>query len=157
MKNLITVVIVVCVFSLLVHNTGIADPTHPNEVGLYMTSDGTGATGTYVVGTPVNVYLVLTRPTNVDYGGGPFDVIIAMELGLHFNPVPSNDLFFMGALLPPGSIDIGVYKDINEGVLEFVVGIPPMGFIIVANEAATLIEFTFLNLGTGNSPSHRGL
>jgi hypothetical protein len=148
MKNLIIFAIVVSTLSLLVHNTGFAEPTHPNEVGLYTTSDGTGATGTFVVGTPVNVYLVLTRPTDVDNGGVPFNVVTGLELTLHFNPVPNDDLIVMETILPPGSVDIGRYKDINEGMLEFVVGIPDSEAINVVNEAAILVEFTFLNLST---------
>ena len=146
MKNLVNVIIMISTLSLLAHGTGIAEPTHPNEVGLSTTNDGTGATGTYLVGTPVDVYLVLTKPIDVENGGVPFNVITGLELSLHFSPVPNNDLLLLDTVITPGSIDVGLSKDINSGILDFVVGIPDREAISVVDEAATLIKFTFLNL-----------
>ena len=145
MKKLIFPVFAIAVLSLLSSNPGIAEPTHPNEVGLYTNDDGTGATGTFVVGVPVEVYLVLTRPTDVENGNVPFKFVSGLELQLHFNPAP-NDLIVLNTVLPPGSIDIGRYKDITTGILEFIVGIPDEEAIRVIDEAAMLVKFTFLKL-----------
>jgi hypothetical protein len=137
---------------LLDPGSSIAEPTHPNEVGLYMTTDGYGATGTSVMGVPVTVYLVMTKPTDVETGE-PYQTLWGYALNLHFNPVPNNDLFFLGAVIPPLSVDIGRWKDINEGILEFVVAWslyqdPP---VMVVDEAAVLTEFTFMNLSPGST------
>jgi len=145
MKKLIFPVFAIAVLSLVAPNPGTAEPTHPNEVGLYTNEDGTGATGTFVVGVPVDVYLVLTRPTDVENGHVPFNVVTGLELQLHFDPAP-NDLIVLNTVLPPGSIDIGRYKDITTGILEFVVGIPNVSAISVIDEAAMLVRFTFLKL-----------
>ena len=46
MRKLLFAVSAIAALSLLlVAGAGIAEPTHPNEVGLYMTNDGLGATG----------------------------------------------------------------------------------------------------------------
>lgn len=148
MKNLVIAVFVFSTISLLAFGSGIAEPTHPNEVGLYANSTGTGATGTFVVGEAVEVYLVLTKPTDVVNGGAPFRVITGLELSLHFNPVPNNDLILLATEITPGSIDVGLIKDINTGFLDYVVGIPDWEAIEVVDEAATLVKFTFLNLRT---------
>jgi len=147
MKKLIFPVFAIAVLFLLTPNPGIAEPTHPNEVGLYLNDDGTGATGTFVVGAPVDVYLVLTKPTDVENGNVPFNVVTGVEFQMHFNPVPS-DLILLATVLPPGSIDIGRYKDISTGILEFIVGIPDNSAVSVIDEAAMLIKFTFLKLST---------
>ena len=77
MKTVKAIVIVLSVFTLLSANIAFAEPTHNNEVGLYTNDDGTGATGTYVMEAPVDVYLVLTRPT---------DVVQALSLAGGFTP-----------------------------------------------------------------------
>lgn len=130
-------------------NPIFAEPTHPNEIGLYTEPHGQGATGTSVVGSPVTVYLVMTKPTD-PLTGTPFTAILAFALSLIFDPAPENDLLLLETNLPPSHIDIGRYKTINDGILEFVVAwpnaVPPLG--VVVDEAAVLAEFTFLNLST---------
>lgn len=39
--------------ALLISCVVFAEPTHPNEVGLYTTPDGYGETGTFIMGVPV--------------------------------------------------------------------------------------------------------
>ncbi len=152
MKKFVIAVSVISVLSLLAPGGGFAEPTHPNEVGLYMSPDGYGATGTYDLDVAVTVYLVMTKPTDVETGE-PYQTLWGYALSLNFNPVPNDDLLFLGAVLPPSSIDVGRWKDINGGILEFVVGwatseTPP---VMVVDEAAVLTEFTFMNLGPGST------
>jgi hypothetical protein len=135
--------------TILAAGSGVAEPTHPNEVGLYVEPDGTGPTGTTIMGAPVDVYLVLTRPTDVDGSGEAFVSVYGFECTLTFDPVPNNDLLLLDTVLPPGSIDIGRYKDINEGFLEFIVGTTISSPVLVDNEAAVMVTFTFMNLGSG--------
>ena len=149
MKTVKTIVIVLSVFTLLSVNTAIAEPTHNNEVGLYTNDDGTGATGTYIMDTPVDVYLVLTRPTDVENGDAPYSYILAYELTLTFNPVPTGDLFLLDAVLPPENVDIGLRKDINEGFLDFTVGLASPASLPVTNESAVLVTLTFMNSNPG--------
>ncbi len=61
MKNLLFAVTALVALSALAPNSSIAEPTHPNEVGLYLTPDGYGATGTYEINVPVEVYLVTSE------------------------------------------------------------------------------------------------
>lgn len=149
MKSVKAFVIVLSVFSLLSANIAVAEPTHNNEVGLYTNDDGTGATGTYVMNAPVDVYLVLTRPTDVENGDAPYSFILAYELTLSFNPVPNNDLFLVDVVFPPGHIDIGLRKDLNEGFLDFTVGLATSASLPVTNESAVLVTMTFLNANPG--------
>jgi len=146
MKKLLFVVSAITAFSLLALGTSSAEPTHPNEVGLYMTPDGYGATGTYVIDAPVEVYMVLTKPADVENGDAPYTSINAFALSVSFNPIPNNNLFFLGADLPPGSIDIGLRKDINQGVLDFFVGIP--FDVPVTDESVVLATLYFFNMTT---------
>ena len=143
MKYLRKAAVLIFLLSVLAADTSVAEPTHPNEVGLYPTPDGTGATGTYVVGSPVDVYLVLTRPTDVANGGTPINFITGFELSLYFSPVPNDDLQVMDTVITPNCIDIGSRKDINSGALDFTVAIPDWEAIPVVNEAAVLVRFTF--------------
>jgi len=144
MKKLLLFVSAIITISLMMSGAGIAEPTHPNEVGLYLTEDGTGPTGTFVMGSPVVTYLVLTKPADDENGNVPFSTVDAFECQLNFDPVPDNDLLLMDYVLPPGHIDIGRVKDINEGFLEFQVGVAYP--IPVINEAAVLVTITFMNL-----------
>ena len=148
MKHLNVCILILVSFSLLTSNAGVAEPTHPNEVGLYTTADGSGGTGTYVMGEPVDVYLVLTKPTDVNHGDQPFNVITGLELQLKFSPAPNNDLFLVNTELPPGSVDIGEIKDINTGILDFIVGIPDSEAVEVVDAAALLVRLTFLNFSS---------
>jgi len=148
MKKLLFVVTTIFTLSLLMPGAGIAEPTHPNEVGLYLNPDGTGPTGTFVMGAPVDVYLVLTRPTDVDGNGEPYISFYGFECLMTFDPVPDNDLLLLEVVLPPGSLDIGRYKDINEGILEFIVGIDYNIPAPVINESVEMAKLTFMNLSS---------
>jgi hypothetical protein len=142
MKKLLFVAAAFVAFSMLASTVVVAEPTHPNEVGLYMTPDGYGATGTSVIGVPVTVYLVLTKPTDLQNGGTPLNNIYGFECQLNFNPNPFGNLFKLLDNLPSVSINVGDSSDINQGFLEYVVGIGTP--LAVVDEAAVLITFTFM-------------
>lgn len=146
MKKLLIVVTAFVVFSMLASTVVVAEPTHPNEVGLYMTPDGYGATGTPLLGSPVLMYLVLTKPSEVDNGDAPYPTINAFEATLRFEPIPNNNLFLLGANLPPLSVDVGLRKYINEGYLDYVVGIDITSPVPVSDESVVLITFQFMNM-----------
>lgn len=132
------------VLSMLAPGTGLAEPTHPNEVGLYTNDDGTGATGIYGIGTLLEVFLVLTRPTDT-LTGSPYDTINAFECRLNFNPI--GNLFKLTEILPPLSLQIGNSDSIHEGYLEYVVGIGTDW--PVTDESVLLVEFLFLHTAPG--------
>lgn len=137
MKKLIFAVVA---FSLLATGSSIAEPTHPNEVGLYMTPDGLGATGTFVVEAPVTAYLVLTRP---EKDGVPYLTVNAFECLLRFNPI--GNMFKLGEVFPPNSINVGDNNNIQDGYLEYVVGIDLANPVPVINESVVLVAITFLH------------
>ena len=141
-KSLFAVSTIAALSLLLVPGSSIAEPTSPNEIGLYMTPDGYGATGTLVVGTPVTVYMVLTRP---EKNGIPYETINAFECMLTFDPV--GNLYKLGDILPPYAINIGDNNHIGDGYLEYVVG---LGVDLpVTDESVVLIEFLFLHYAPG--------
>ena len=144
MKKLLFAAAAIFALSMLAPGTGFAEPTHPNEVGLYTNDDGTGATGIYGIGTLLEVFLVLTRPTDT-LTGAPYATINAFECRLNFNP-PGN-LFKLGEILPPYSINIGESNNILAGYLEYVVGIGTDW--PVTDESVQLIEFLFLHSAPG--------
>jgi hypothetical protein len=144
MKKLIIIACAITALSYLAPITGIAEPTHPNEVGLYTSPDGHGATGTYNVGIPVEVYLVLTKPMIPDQGGVPCSTIQGFECRLVFDPVPNEDLYLMSYAFPPDWINGCYAPDITLGYLDFMVAGPDD--LPVTDETMVLIRFTFLNL-----------
>lgn len=140
--------------SIIIMAGSVAGPVsaqflYDNQVGLYTTSDGLGATGTNIMGEAVNVYLVLTQPRDVENGNAPFTACQGFELSIHFSPVPNNNLFPLAMNLPPDSVDIGENKDINQGFLDFVVGVSLDSPVPVVDAAVQLIEFTFINFNPG--------
>lgn len=133
---------------LLGSSTAFAEPTHPNEIGLYTSSDGAGATGTFVVGQPVTLYLVLTRPTDFVNGDSPCTTYGGFELRMEFVPPPLGGLFLLNTFLPGEHIDIG-FKDFEHGILGFACGVSTGSPLPVVDEAIAVAELTFLNFGTG--------
>ena len=121
MKKLLFAVIA---FSLLATGSSIAEPTHPNEVGLYTTPDGYGATGTSVIGSPVEVYLVLTRPTDVNNGDAPYPTVNAFECTLRFDPIPNNNLFklYIASHRLHSSLALGEVLDVISEIILNLVG-----------------------------------
>lgn len=159
MKKFFIAVSSVAVLTLLAAGLSIAEPTNNNELGLYMTQDGYGETGTFDLGLPVVVYLVLTKPAQES--GAPATGVNAFDCQLNFNP--AGGIFKLGDTLPPGSINIGDADSIALGYLEYIVGIGAPWPVV--DEAVTLITFTFLNtnaavidvtLGPVGSPSIPG-
>lgn len=135
MKYLIAIAIV---FSLLAPHTVSAEPTHPNEVGIYTNSDGTGATGIHGLIGQVELYLVLTRPTDTEIGQ-PLDNINGFDCRLDFSSV--DNLAFLGAVLPPDAINFNPYNHFSEGYMEYFVAM--LNGIPVIGESVSLITFTF--------------
>lgn len=151
MKKLLFAVSALAALALLAPSTGFAQHVYYNQVGLYTTSDamGTDITGVADLGAPVNVYLVLTKPADVDNGMAPYTSINAFECTLAFSPAPNNNLFMLLATLPPNSVDVGQRKTINDGFLDYIVGIDLLSPVPVTDESVVLITFQFMN----NSPA----
>jgi len=145
MKSLFTMCSIL-VLSMLVSSVVFAEPTHPNEVGLYMTPDGYGATGTMETMVPVDVFLVLTKPADAENGFVPFSHVLGFELALHFDPAPYGDLFKLGEVFPPGSINVGDNSDINQGFLDYIVGISTDYPLIVTDESVVLMTIIFFKV-----------
>ncbi len=146
MKKSLFTLYAILVLSMLSSSVVVAEPTHPNEVGLYMTPDGYGATGTMDVMVPVEVFLVLTKPADAENGFVPFSYVLGFELALHFDPSPIGDLFRLGEVFPPGSINVGDNTDINQGFLEYIVGISTDFPLIVTDESVVLMTIIFLKI-----------
>jgi hypothetical protein len=138
MKKLLIAVIAVISISMLAPETGLAEPTHFNEIGLYSTTDGFGETGTFVVAEPVDVYLVLTKPAS---HGIPCTGIKAFECRLNFNPI--GGIFKLLDMLMADGLNIGDTDNIHEGYLEYIAAFG--GVVPVVDEADALIHFQFLN------------
>jgi hypothetical protein len=162
MKKLIFAVSALVAFSLLFLGTGHSEPTHPNEIGLYMNENGTGATGTYDLGIPIYAYLVLTKPSDTSNNDTPYDTINAFECRLTFSI--SEGLFKLGDTLPPTALNIGDNSTISQGFLEYIVGIAED--VPVIDESVVLIEFVFLlvvnsvievTIGPTSRPSRPGV
>ncbi len=141
MKKLIIAMSAITALSLLVPGAGFAqhEASPNNIVGLYLNPDGTGANCTVDIGAPVSVYLVLINPTDVENGDAPFATINAFECMLNFvGPIP----FLLGVTLPPTGTNDGDASDINNGFLEYIVGLDtPMD---VTTGSVTLISFQFI-------------
>ena len=119
MRKFLFAVSVIAVLSvLLVPCSGIAEPTHPNEIGLYMAPNGYGATGTFDVGTLVDVYLVLTKPTDTETGT-PYATLTNFECNLNFEP-RGNLVKFEDTFLGP-HLNIGNVDNIGSGYLQYIV------------------------------------
>lgn len=149
MKILVLAGVALAAVFMLIPGPTAAQETYYNQVGLYMEPtgpDGSGSSGTSQIATPVLVYLVLTRPVDVQDGNAPYTTINAFEFTLRFDPVPNNNFFVLQTQLPPGNVDVGLRKNINEGFLDFVVGISSSSPLEVFDEQAVLITFTFMNM-----------
>ena len=118
MKKLLFAVSALAALSLLAPSTGFAQHMYDNQLGLYLSPDGMGATGTDQRNAPVNVYMVLTRPASND--GTPFSGITAFDCQLNFNPV--GGIFMTGENLNGEGFNIGDTSQIGAGFLEFIVG-----------------------------------
>ena len=151
MKKLLFAVSALAALSLLAPSTGFAQVPHDydNTVGLFLTPDGTGATGTSDIGAGVLVYMVLLRPADYDNGDTPYTSINAFECSLFIDPVPNNNLFLLATTIPPNSVDIGPSKDINSGRLDYIVGLATGSEVPIVDGAVSLITFNFMNTSVG--------
>ena len=124
---------------------GAADPAQgqfPNEIGLYLSPDEAGATGTSIFLAPVDVYLVLSRPTDVANGGAPYATVDAFECCLNFHG-SENDVYIMGIGLAVPGVDIGP-KNISQGTAQFIVGFGEP--VEVVNRSVMLCRITFMKM-----------
>lgn len=125
--------------------TAGAEPTHPNEIGLYTNSDGTGDTGTYLIGEPVELFLVLTRPIDVLNGNMAYTIYSGFDLRMTFDPLPADNLMLLGVSLLGDPLDVGI-KDFAAGYLEFVCGLAVP--VPVVDDVVSVGALTFVNRGT---------
>ena len=149
MKNHLVPVLAVIFLAMSIPGIGLAqDPPTPNTLGLYEFSDGTGATGTADIGSPVTAYLVLKNPADVQNGDEPYPSINAFECQLNFNPPGS--LFKLAEIIPCDGccMNVGDSSDINQGFLEYIIGFNVDYF--VTDESIVLIEFVFMHTAPGN-------
>ena len=140
MKKLLFAVSALAALSLLAPSTGFAQiHDYDNQVGLFLAADGTGGTNSNDIGSPVFVYLVLLRPVDEDNGNAPYPDINAFECMLNFS---GGALFKLGDTLPPTGINVGDNTDINQGFLEYIVGLGTSQ--LVTDGSLTLITFQFM-------------
>lgn len=136
MKRTFIAIVVIFLFPSL----GVSEPTHPNEIGLYLNNDGTGPTGTSITNIPVTVFLVLTNPTDTENGGVPAPGVFYFECTLNFSPNPTNNLFILSSNWGP-AVNLGDFGNMALGYSEHKVigGVGP-----VTPEWVQLIEFQFM-------------
>ena len=141
MKKLLFAVSALAALSLLAPSAGFAqhELSSNNQVGLFLTPDGTGGTGSSNIGVPVSVYLVLINPT--DGTETPYANMNAFECMLNFT---GPNLFKLADTLPPTSVNVGDNSDINQGFLEYIVGLGVS--MDVTAGSATLISFQFMTV-----------
>ena len=140
MKKLLFAASALAALSLLAPSTGFAQVhMYDNQVGLFLNADGTGGTNSNDIGSPVFVYLVLLRPVDVENGDAPYATINAFECTLNFTGGP---MFKLGDAFPPTGVNIGDNSDINQGFLEYIVGIGTA--VPVTDGSVTLITFQFM-------------
>jgi len=134
--------------SLLIPGTGLAQFTHPpNTVGLFLFPDGSGAANSPDIGSPINVHLVLLKPTDEQNGDTPYTTITGFECMLNFNPI--GNLYKLGEYFTnPNTEPVGDHQNIQLGYLEYIVGFFPG--VPVTNESVVLIRITFLHITPGN-------
>ena len=144
MKKLLIAVTGLVALSILAPCSIFAAPTHPNELGLYMAPNGYGATGTFVIGDPVELYLVLTKPTDTETGT-PYATITYFECQLNFEP--RGNLVKLGETFLGDHLNIGNVDNIGSGFLEYIVqyvnGEP------VIDEAIVLVQISLMHTASG--------
>ena len=140
----VAAVSVLAALSMLASISVAAAPTHPNEVGLYLAPNGYGATGTFVIGDPVEVYLVLTKPTDT-VTGDPYATITYFECQLNFEP--RGNLVKLEETFLGDHINIGNVDSIGSGFLQYIVqyvnGEP------VIDEAIVLVHISLMHTASG--------
>jgi hypothetical protein len=141
MKKLLFAVSALAALSLLTPSTGFAqhESSSNNQLGLFLNPNGTGGTTTAQIGVAVPVYLVLINATDELDGEAEYNVINAFECMLNFT---GGALFKLADVLPTPSVNVGDNTDINQGYLEYIVGMgAPMPF---NNRSALLCSFQFM-------------
>ena len=141
MKKLFFAVSALAALSLLAPSAGFAEHVYSNQVGLYLDAGGTG-TGTMAVGVPVSVFLVLTKPTDVENGEAPYTSVNAFELTMYFNPPPGASLFKLNEVLPATAVPVGDTAHLADGYLEYIMAMSEDHFGTA--ESIVLIEFLFM-------------
>ena len=145
MKKLLFAVSALAALSLLAPSAGFAQFTYSNQVGLYTTSDGLGLSETFAIGAPVDVYLVLTMPTNTNVSPEvPYATINAFECTLNFSSVVG--MFKLLDAMAP-SVNVGDTANFGSGYLEYIVGFGANQDVV--NGAVSLVHFQFMHLVPG--------
>lgn len=141
MKKLLFAVSALAALSLLAPSTGFAqhESSANNQVGLFLNPDGTGGTGTAQIAVAVPVYLVLINPTDELNGELPYANINAFECTLNFT---GGSLFKLADTLPPTAVNVGDNSDINQGFLEYIVGLGTSADVV--SGSVTMISFQFM-------------
>lgn len=141
MKKLLFAVSALAALSLLAPSTGFAqhETSSNNQVGLFTNPDGTGATSTNQIGAAVPVYLVLINPTDEFNAEAPYGTINAFECTLNFT---GGSLFKLADTLPATAVNVGDNSDINQGFLEYIVGLGTSKDVVAGS--VTLISFQFM-------------
>lgn len=141
MFKLIITVLAFFSFCTLSPGTGSAQDIFYNQIGLYLTPDGTGASSTDQIGAPVNVFLVVTNPADIFNGNAPIPGITAFDCQLNFNP--TGGLFVTGNALNGEGFNIGDTAHIYDGYLEFIVGFAD--YVTPVDNAILLVSLQFIN------------
>jgi hypothetical protein len=144
MKKLLCAATALVVFSMLAPSASMAEPTHPNEVGLYMAPNGYGATGTFVIGDPVEVYLVLTKPTDTVIGT-PYASLTNFECNLNFEP--RGYLVKLGETFLGDHLNIGNVSSIGAGFLQYIVQY--VNDEPVIDESIVLVQISLMHTASG--------
>ena len=138
MKKLQFVMVALFAISMLAPSSGTAEPTHPNEIGLYTTPDGYGETGTDLICSPIDVYLVLTKPR---MNNEPCSGITYFSCMLNFNP--QGGIFLTGNAFNGGGINLGDDSHIQSGFIEYIVELTNP--VPTVNDAVLLVSLQFIN------------
>ena len=144
MKKLLFAVSALAALSLLAPSTGFAQHVYDNQLGLYLTDDGFGATGSDDIGAEIAVYLVLTRPATPS--GVAWDGITAFECQLNFDP--AGGIVKTSDALNGSGLNIGDVNNLANGWLEYIVGFAAEVPKDV-NDAVLLVSFRFIHLVPG--------
>lgn len=148
MRTFLFFICAILAHSILFPTLVVAEPTHPNEIGLYLTVDGTGPTGVTTPNTFVPAYLVLTRPT-ITETGEPVLNLTGFDLMIHVDPIPAGDLFVLRIAFWPGIMDCcpdPFFGDRPYSLID--VSYYPAQPQPVTGQSVVLIEYDFLKLSS---------
>jgi len=141
MKKFLYALPALVAFCLMVPGVGSAQHVFYNQLGMYLTSDGTGGSSTFDVGVPITVFLVLTNPADVNNGNVPISGLTCFDCQLNFYPI--GNIFKIGDALNGDGFNIGDAGHIELGFLEYIVGFADE--VPAVNDAVLLTSLQFIN------------